>query len=58
MGQILHRCVTTTEAMRRGIQNSQESLKVLAERYYINPKTVAKWKKRGGKTSNELFKVI
>lgn len=46
MGQILHGCARTTEAVRRAIQNSQESLKVLAERYHINPKTVAKWKKR------------
>jgi len=31
---------------RRAIQNSQESLRVLAKKYGINPKTVAKWKKR------------
>jgi transposase InsO family protein len=46
MGQVLHGCATTTEATRRAIQDSQESLRVLAERYGINPKTVAKWKKR------------
>lgn len=46
MGQILHGSATTTEAIRREIQNSQESLRVLAKRHYINPKTVAKWKKR------------
>lgn len=46
MGQVLHGCARTTEAVRRAIQNSQESLKVLAKRYHINPKTVAKWKKR------------
>jgi transposase InsO family protein len=46
MGQILHGCATTTEAVRRAIQNSQESLKILSQRYGINPKTVAKWKKR------------
>lgn len=46
MGQVLHGCARTTEAVRRAIQNSQESLKVLAERYHINAKTVAKWKKR------------
>ena len=38
---------TTTEAVRRAIQNSQESLRALAKRYGINQKTVAKWKKRG-----------
>jgi len=46
MGQILHGCARTTEAVRRAIQNSQESLKTLSQRYGVNPKTVAKWKKR------------
>ena len=47
MGQVLHGCATTTETIRRAIQNSQESLRSLSRRYGINPKTVAKWKKRG-----------
>ena len=46
MGQVLHGRATTTEAIRRAIQNSQESLRALAKRYGINQKTVAKWKKR------------
>ena len=46
MGQVLHGCATTTEAVRRAIQHSQESLRALAKRYGINQKTVAKWKKR------------
>src|SRR5262245_58630998 len=46
MGQVLHGCATTTEAIRRTIQNSQESLRALARRYGVNPKTVAKWKRR------------
>ena len=46
MGQVLHGSATTTEAIRRAIQDSQESLRALAKRYGINPKTVAKWKKR------------
>jgi len=46
MGQILHGSAKTTEATRRAIQHSQESLKVLAARHGINEKTVAKWKKR------------
>jgi hypothetical protein len=46
MGQLLHGSAKTTEAVRRAIQNSQESLNKLAKRYAINPKTVAKWKKR------------
>ena len=46
MGQVLHGSATTTEAIRRAIQHSQASLRVLARRHGINPKTVAKWKKR------------
>lgn len=46
MGQLLHGSARTTEATRRAIQNSQESLRALAVRYGINPKTVAKWRKR------------
>src|SRR5260370_30134510 len=46
MGQILHGCATRTEAVRRAIQHSQESLRALAKRYGINQKTVAKWKGR------------
>jgi transposase-like protein len=37
---------TTTEAIRRAIQHSQESLRALARRHGVNSKTVAKWKKR------------
>ena len=46
MGQVLHRSATTTEAIRRAIQHSQESMRALARRHGINSKTVAKWKKR------------
>jgi len=46
MGQVLHGSATTTEAVRRAIQGSQESLRALAKRYGINPKTVAKWRGR------------
>ena len=46
MGQVLHRSATKTEAIRRAIQHSQESMRVLARRQGINQKTVAKWKKR------------
>jgi transposase-like protein len=35
-----------TEAVRRAIQYSQDSLRALARLYGINPKTVAKWKRR------------
>ena len=46
MGQFHHGSATTTAAVRRAIQHSQESLRALAKRYGINQKTVAKWKKR------------
>ena len=46
MGQVLHGSARTTAAIRRAIQDSQESLRVLALRHGINPKTVAKWRKR------------
>ncbi len=46
MGQILHGSATMTEAARRATQNSQASLREFAGRYGINPKTVAKWRRR------------
>ena len=46
MGQVLHGSARTTAAVRRAIHQSQESLAQLAKRYALNPKTVAKWKKR------------
>ena len=46
MGQVLHGSARTPASVRRAIQPSQESLRVLAKRYGINQKTVAKWKKR------------
>lgn len=50
MGQLLHGSATTTEAVRRAIQHSQESLRALAKRYGINQKTVAKWRSRDAVT--------
>lgn len=38
IGQVLHRSATTTEAVRRAIQQSQESLKMLARRHGIPPR--------------------
>jgi len=46
MGQLLHGGARTTAAVRRAIQQSEESIAKLAERYGLNPKTVPKWKKR------------
>ena len=42
MSQFLHVSATTVEAVRRAKQHSQESVRALAERYDVNPKTV--WK--------------
>ena len=47
MGQVLHGSATTTHAVRAAIQRSQASIQELSERYGINPKTVAKWRRRG-----------
>lgn len=46
MGQVLHGGATTTAAIRRAVQHSQESLRALASRYGVNPKTIANWKQR------------
>lgn len=46
MGQILHGSARTTAAVRRAIQDSQESLRALAKRHGVNQKTVAKWRQR------------
>ncbi|MBD0391146.1 hypothetical protein IC220_01550 [Wolbachia endosymbiont of Pentalonia nigronervosa] len=46
MGEVLHGCARTTETVPRAIQNSQESIAKLSERYHLNPKTIIKWKKR------------
>src|SRR5512144_579226 len=46
MGQVLHGSASTTQAVRRAIQHSQESIRALARRHGINPKTVVKWRRR------------
>ena len=46
MGQVLHGSATTTEAVRRAIQRSEESVRALARRYSISATTVQKWRKR------------
>ena len=45
-GQVRHGCATTTHAVRAAIQRSQASLSELSREFGINPKTVAKWRKR------------
>ena len=46
MGKPLHKCARTTEAIRKEIQESKESIMSLAKKYGINHKTVTKWRKR------------
>jgi hypothetical protein len=46
MGQILHGGAATTGVVQLTIQCSSDSPRTLSKRYGINPKTVAKWKKR------------
>jgi transposase InsO family protein len=46
MSARIHGNARTSANVRKAIRESPESLLVLAERYAINPKTVAKWKKR------------
>ncbi|KTQ83945.1 transposase [Aureimonas ureilytica] len=46
MGQVRHGSATTTHAIRAAIQRSQASLAMLSREFGINPKTVAKWRKR------------
>jgi hypothetical protein len=46
VGQVLHGSATTTHAVRAAIQRSKASIQALSERYSINPKTLAKWRKR------------
>jgi len=48
VGQVLHGSATTTHAIRAAIQRSKASLQALSDRYGINPKTVAKWRRRTG----------
>ena len=46
MAQVLQGCARTTEAVRRAIQTSKESIIKLAKRYSITENTVRKWKRR------------
>ena len=46
MGQVPHGSATTTHAVRAAIQRSQATIAPLSRELGINPKTVAKWRKR------------
>lgn len=46
MGQVRHGSATTTHAVRVAIQRSQASIAELSRELGINPKAVAKWRKR------------
>ncbi len=44
----LHGSARTTPRVRAELQRSQESTRALADRHGLNPKTVAKWRRRTG----------
>lgn len=46
MASVVHGSARTTPRLRAEFQASQESTRALAVRYGVNPKTVAKWRKR------------
>lgn len=46
MGRVRHGNATTAHAVRAAIQRSQASLAQLSRKPGINPKTVAKWRRR------------
>jgi hypothetical protein len=46
MASVLHGSARTTPRVRAELQGSKESTQALAARYGVNPKTVAKWRKR------------
>ena len=46
MGQVLHGSAPTTHAVRAAIKRSKAAIAELSARYGLNPKTVAKWRKR------------
>src|SRR5215204_7556546 len=46
MAGVLHGSARTTPRVRAELQASQEATRALAARYGLNPKTVAKWRKR------------
>jgi len=46
MGQLLHGSARTTPAVRRSVQQSQESAQGLAKGHGVNVKTVTKWRNR------------
>ena len=56
MGQVLHGCARTTEAVRSAIQGSEESVRALATRYGVSPTTIQKWRKRtDGAETGSIF---
>ena len=48
MATTLHGSARTTPRLRADLQTSKESMRTLAAKYGLNPKTVAKWRKRTG----------
>ena len=46
MAQLLHHSARTTPTTRREIQLCKENLKLAAQRFNVNPKTITRWRKR------------
>ena len=57
MGQVLLGSARTTAVIRAAIQRRQESLQPLATHHGINPKTVARWRKRATTTDAAMGSV-
>ncbi|MGH6860781.1 MAG: IS481 family transposase, partial [Phyllobacterium sp.] len=54
MASVLHGSARTTPRLRDELQAWQESTRSLATRYGLNPKTVAKWRKRTTTTDTPM----
>jgi transposase-like protein len=54
MGQVLHPNARTTQAVRRAIRDSQESIAKAAVRFNVNPKTIIKWRKRENRNDRPM----
>src|SRR3954453_7965990 len=54
MAGVLHGSARTTPRVRAELQASQEATRVLAARYGLNPKTVAKWRRRTTTTDRPM----
>ena len=54
MSHVYHPRAKTTVAIQKEIQESKETVDVLAEKYRLNPKTIQKWKHREDLTDAKM----